>query len=70
VSFFTVEDALEAPDALLDSEADRKKWRIVKVPEHEISGGVTFYLVQAYLSQILRKWKEKFIFFSFSALVF
>jgi hypothetical protein len=25
VSFFTVEDALEAPEALLDSEADRKK---------------------------------------------
>jgi hypothetical protein len=42
VSFFTVEDALEAPEALLDSEADRKKWRIVKVSEHEISGGVTF----------------------------
>jgi hypothetical protein len=42
VSFFTVEDALEAPEALLDSEADRKKWRIVKVPEHEISGGVNF----------------------------
>jgi hypothetical protein len=40
VSFFTVEDALEAPEALLDSEADQKKikWRIVKVPEHEISG--------------------------------
>jgi hypothetical protein len=48
VSFFTVEDALEAPEALLDSEADTK-WRIVKVPEHEISGGVTFNPVQAYL---------------------